>query len=186
MLVKNHTDPYRQYWVSVYDSFEWLQFHKLQDHDPEGPYDYYHHLAAGSETPWDRRADEPDIIWLTSNNDSYVRVIWLAMTPWVHTHPQVRQLHEPEGQVVGDDGGDPAVEGGVARGEAAAALRLQARRLHLRQHPGHRHLRVAPVHHQVIIARSGFAEGNFEICFCLDPCVCLVCGLKGLMVWLKM
>ena len=39
--------------------------------------------------------------------------------------------------------------GGVSGDQAAAALRLQAGRLHLRQHPRHCDLRVAPLHHQL-------------------------------------
>ena len=38
-----------------------------------------------------------------------------------------RQQPEPEGQVLGDDGRHPPVQGRLARHQEAAALRVQAR-----------------------------------------------------------
>ncbi len=51
------------------------------------------------------------------------------------------------GQKLGDDWHRSSFESRFSGHPASASLRLQARRLHFRQHPGHRDLRVASLHH---------------------------------------
>ena len=55
-------------------------------------------------------------------------------------------------QDVGHDRSRLTLKGRLTGHPTSASLHLQARRLHLRQHPGHREFRVAPVHH---IKRAG-------------------------------
>ncbi len=51
------------------------------------------------------------------------------------------------GQKLGDDRHRSSFKSRFSGHPASASLRLQARRLHLRQHPGHRDLRVASLYH---------------------------------------
>ena len=78
------------------------------------------------------------------------------------------QQPEPKGQIVGDDRRGLAFTGRVSGDSAAAAFRLQTRRLHLHQHPGHRHVRVAPVHHQLGAGTRGHHLAAHPRCGPLD------------------